>query len=199
MPAEPYVRDFTFSPQPFGGRKDPPWDEAKRTGTVAEGARDVYFRVELAFFDGGPMHVLFLRPDGSSAFADEQPTQLEGYRATWADFHERLSLDETGRWRIRLVAQGRTLVDAPFDVVASRAAVRNRPPNPISVEVATPSVVPSASSAPPSSPRIRTSRSCATATAGSSARSASAPSRARHSRTSSARASRAAGRPSPAR
>jgi hypothetical protein len=142
MPTEPYVRDFTFSPQPFGGRKDPPWDEAVRTGTFVRGERDVYFRVELAFFDGGSMHVTVVRPDGKTALDAEQPIELQGYRATWADLHERLALDETGSWRIQLGAQGKPLVDAPFDVVASAAAVRNRPPNPISVEVETPSVVP---------------------------------------------------------
>jgi len=46
IPTEPYVRDFTFSRRPFGGRRDPPWDEAVRTGTFPRGARDVYFRAE---------------------------------------------------------------------------------------------------------------------------------------------------------
>jgi murein DD-endopeptidase MepM/ murein hydrolase activator NlpD len=142
MPTEPYVRDFTFSDQPFGGRKDPPWDEAVRTGTFVRGERDVYFRVELAFFDGGPMSVTFLRPDGSTALDADRPTMLHGYRATWADFRERLDLDQPGRWRIRLSTDGKPLVDAPFDVVASRTGARNRPPNPVSVELATPDVVP---------------------------------------------------------
>jgi hypothetical protein len=142
MPTEPYARDFTFSAKPFGGRKDPPWDEAVRTGTFIQGERDVYFRIELAFFDGGSMQVTVLRPDGTTALVSEQPTQLHGYRATWADFHERLLLDRTGRWRLRLAAGGKTLVEAPFDVVASRRAVRNRPPNGISAQLVTPTVVP---------------------------------------------------------
>ena len=69
IPTGPYVRDFTFSRKPFGGRRDPPWDEAVRTGTFPRGLRDVYFRTELAFFDGGPMHVTVTRPDGSVALA----------------------------------------------------------------------------------------------------------------------------------
>ncbi len=133
MPTEPYVRDFTFSAQPLGGRKDPPWDEAVRTGTFVGGERDVYFRVELAFFDGGTMHVTFLRPDGSTALDAERTTPLQGYRATWADFHERLNLGQTGGWRLRLATDGRTLVDAPFDVVAG--SPRNRPPNAVSADV----------------------------------------------------------------
>jgi len=142
MPTEPYVRDFTFSTAPFGGRKDPPWDEAVRTGTFVQGDRDVYFRVELGFFDGGPMQVTILRPDGTTALDAERPTELRGSRATWADFHERLALDRTGRWRLRLAGRGKTLVDAPFDVVASQNAIRNRPPNGVSVQLLTPSVVP---------------------------------------------------------
>jgi len=135
MPQEPYARDFTLSPNPFGGRKDPPWDEAVRTGTYVAGDRDVYFRVELGFFGGGPMHVTLVRPDGSLALDADRQTELQGIRNTWADFHERLVLDQTGQWRIRLAAGGRTLVDAPFTVVGSLSTVRNRRPNPVSVSI----------------------------------------------------------------
>jgi hypothetical protein len=131
MPTEPYVRDFTFSRKPFGGRRDPPWDEAVRTGTFPPGVQNVYFRVELAFFDGGPMRVTFVRPDGNVALDAERPTQLQGSRATFATWHERLSLDRAGTWRLRLESGGRTLVDAPFTV----GTARNRPPNAIGVSV----------------------------------------------------------------
>lgn len=129
LPSAPYVRDFTFSRKPFGGRRDPPWDEAVRTGTFGPGMRDVYFRAELGFFDGGPMRVTFTRPDGSVALDAERETRLQGYRATWASWHERLDLDRTGRWRLRLFSAGRALVDAPF-TVGARA---NRPPNALAV------------------------------------------------------------------
>jgi hypothetical protein len=125
IPTEPYVRDFTFSRKPFGGRRDPPWDEAVRTGTFPRGLQDVYFRTELAFFDGGPMRVTFLRPDGSAAFDAVEPTPLRGSRATFANWHERLNLDRPGTWRLRIESEGRTLVDAPFTV----GRARNRPPN----------------------------------------------------------------------
>jgi murein DD-endopeptidase len=132
-PTTPYVRDFTFSARPFGARRDPPWDEAVRTGTFVAGERDVYFRVELGFFAGGPMHVTFVRPDGSVALDAEGATQLQGYRATWAWWHEHLDLDATGRWRLRLAHDGQTLVDAPFEVVGSPSEVRDRAPNAIAV------------------------------------------------------------------
>jgi hypothetical protein len=134
LPTAPYVRDFTFSPQAFGGRRDPPWDTAVRTGTFTRGTRDVYFRVELGFFEGSPMQVTFTRPDGSVAFDGLETTQLHGSRATWANWHERLDLDQLGTWRLRLAAGGRELVDAPFDVV-SAAKRRNRPPNPVSLSL----------------------------------------------------------------
>jgi hypothetical protein len=124
IPTEPYVRDFTFSRKPFGGRRDPPWDEAVRTGTFPRGVQDVHFRTELAFFDGDPMRVTFLGPDGSTAFDAVEPTPLQGSRATFATWHERLSLDRAGTWRLRMVSDGRTLVDAPFTV----GRARNRPP-----------------------------------------------------------------------
>jgi hypothetical protein len=131
IPTEPYVRDFAFSRRPFGGHRDPPWDEAIRTGTFPRGVQDVYFRTELAFFDGRPMRVTFLRPDGSAAFDAVEPTPLQGSRATFADWHERLDLDRTGTWRLRMESNGRTLVDAPFTV----GRARNRPPNAVALRL----------------------------------------------------------------
>ena len=132
LPSAPYVRDFTFSRKPFGGRRDPPWDEAVRTGTFAPGVRDVYFRAELAFFDGGPLQVTFTRPDGSVALDALRDLPLQGYRATWVTRRERLNLDRTGTWRLRLASNGRQLFDAPFRVAAT---ARNRRPNPVTLSL----------------------------------------------------------------
>jgi hypothetical protein len=132
-PTAPYVRDFTFSRKPFGGRRDPPWDEASRTGTFPRGARDIYFRTELAFFEGGPMRITFTRPDGTVALDTVETTPLEGYRATFADWHERLDLDQGGTWRLQMQFEGRTLVDAPFKV----GPARNRRPNAIGLRLDT--------------------------------------------------------------
>ena len=131
LPSAAYVRDFTFSRRPFGDRRDPPWDQAVRTGTFPSGVRDVYFRTELAFFDGGPMDVTFVRPDGSVALSVQRQTLLQGARATFATWHERLDLDRRGTWRLVLASDGRTLVDAPFTV----GAARNRPPNAITLSL----------------------------------------------------------------
>ena len=130
-PTQPYVRDFTFSRRPLGGRRDPPWDEATRTGTFPRGDRDIYFRTELAFFDGGPMRITFTRPDGTVALDTVEATPLQGSRATFADWHERPTLDQGGTWRLRMEAAGRTLVDAPFTV----GPARNRRPNAIGLRL----------------------------------------------------------------
>jgi hypothetical protein len=53
-------------------------------GTFAPGLRNVYFRAELGFFDGGPVWVTFVRPDGSVALDAVRPTLLQNYRATFA-------------------------------------------------------------------------------------------------------------------
>jgi hypothetical protein len=102
----------------------------------------VYFGVELAFFDGGPMQVTFTRPDGTVALDAERPTALPGSRATWAWWHERVDLDRLGTWRLRISSAGETLVDAPFEVVGSSSAVRNRRPSPISIDLTTPGGIP---------------------------------------------------------
>ena len=46
----------------------------------------------------------------------------------------RLDLDTPGRWRIVFALGSRTLVEASFDVVATRAEVVNRAPNAIAVD-----------------------------------------------------------------
>jgi Peptidase family M23 len=131
MPTAPYVRDFTFSRQPFGGRRDPPWDEAVRTGTFPRGLRDVYFRTEFGFFRGGPLRLTFVRPDGTVALSGMRVIPLQGHGAGFGSWYEQVDLDRLGRWRLRLDIDDRTLVDAPFTVGASR----NRRPNPIGLRL----------------------------------------------------------------
>jgi murein DD-endopeptidase MepM/ murein hydrolase activator NlpD len=123
---ELYVRDFTFSPNPFTGRADLPWDEAVRTGTFAPGRRAVHFRVELGNAASvSSVRVRFVRPDGSVALDDSPGVTFSRWRQTWGTW--RYDLDLTaGRWRLLVDFHGETLVDAPFDVAP--AAV-NRPPN----------------------------------------------------------------------
>lgn len=71
-------------------------------------------------------------PDGSVALDALRDAALQRSRATFATWHERLDLDRTGTWRLRLASKGRLLVDAPFRVAAT---ARNRPPNPVTLSL----------------------------------------------------------------
>ena len=67
-----------------------------------------------------------LRPDGSTAFERRGSAAVGRYTAL--ERRPELDLDVLGTWRLVYELGGRTLVDAPFDVVASAADVVNRAP-----------------------------------------------------------------------
>ncbi len=50
-------------------------------------------------------------------------------------FAHRVTLGRVGRWRILVDLDGKPLADAPIDVVSNVAAVRNRPPRAVSLEL----------------------------------------------------------------
>src|SRR5215213_2117393 len=125
-----YVRDFTFSADGFAGRRDLPWDEATRTGSFASGRRNVEFRVELGNAASvSSVSVRFVRPDGSTALADDPGVGFSRWRQTWGTWPFDVELDVVGRWRLLAAFDGRTLVDAPFDVAAT--TLPNRAPAPV--------------------------------------------------------------------
>jgi hypothetical protein len=139
---EPYVRDATFSPDAFGGRRDPPWDEAVRTGTYLAGQRELHFRVELGNAPAnGQVAIRVARPDGSTALVDDSVT-LRGYRTALAEWSRALDLDTPGRWTLFLDVDGRRLVEAPFDVVGTPAGIVNRPPAAVAVRLSRTSAAP---------------------------------------------------------
>jgi hypothetical protein len=144
MPSQAYVRDFALSTKPFVRKADVPYDHAKRTGAFATGTRMVYARVELGLFKpGASIRIRFLRPDGSAA-VDQTPDV--GFRFPnglgRASVGYRISLKPVGAWRLLVDVGGRTVVDAPFVVVARQRDVRNRPPNPVSAELVPPTPSP---------------------------------------------------------
>jgi hypothetical protein len=135
-PREPYVRDVAVSARPMFGLSDLPFDEAVRTGTFVVGRRHVDLRIELGtVWGGGQWSLRVERPDGSAAWSRSGPLTWPLIRGTTrARWGMRLDLDAPGRWRILFALGGGTLVDAPLDVVATRAEVLNRAPNAISVD-----------------------------------------------------------------
>jgi murein DD-endopeptidase MepM/ murein hydrolase activator NlpD len=130
-----YVRDFTFSRAAFTEHLDVPWDDAQRTGTFVAGRRDVHFRVELGNAAGiSSVRVRFLRPDGSVALDDAPGVTFRTWRQAWGTWRYPLDLSP-GRWRLLVELDGRTLVDAPFDVVTGGGQAANRPPNAVTATV----------------------------------------------------------------
>jgi murein DD-endopeptidase MepM/ murein hydrolase activator NlpD len=124
--ADAWVADVALSEKPFVGRADLPHDEAVRTGTFVRGLRDVHVRIELRNLEAaGAGRLSVRRPDGS--VAHEASLHVPGHRSGWAKRRLRLALSP-GRWTIEYSLDGRVAAEAPFDVVARRAAVRNRPP-----------------------------------------------------------------------
>jgi hypothetical protein len=122
----PWVGNVTLSAQPFTGRRDIPYDQAVRTGTFVRGVRDVHVRIELRNWDGGAGRLEVARPDGS--VASSVAVGAPNFRYGWTKQRLRLDLAQLGQWRLRYSLDGRTLAEAPFDVVAAAREVRNRPP-----------------------------------------------------------------------
>ena len=134
IPTEAYLKDLAVSAKPMTGKRDLPYDRAVRTGTFVRGTTVVYSRVEIGAIPppgDGVLRVRLVRPSGAPA--GEQMTALRtqhGHGYWW--FSHLVRLRPVGHWRITVDFDGKTLADAPIDVVASASAVRNRPPRAIS-------------------------------------------------------------------
>ncbi len=134
IPTEPYLKDLAVSAKPMSGKRDLPYDLAVRTGTFVRGTTVVYSRVEIGAIPppgDGLLRVRLVRPSGAPA--GERTTALRtqhGHGYWW--FSHPVRLSPVGRWRITVDFEGKTLADAPIDVVASVSEVRNRPPRAIS-------------------------------------------------------------------
>ena len=122
----PYVGNVTLSSIPFTGRRDIPFDEAVRTGTFVRGVRDVHARIEVRNWDGESGVLTVTRPDGSIAATVAAPAP--NFEFGWTKQRLRLDLAQVGRWSVDYALDGVVLARAPFDVVATRRQVVNRPP-----------------------------------------------------------------------
>ncbi len=133
-----YVGNVALSTRPFSGRRDIPYDEAVRTGTLVRGVRDVHVRVELRNWRGGAGTISVTRPDASVAAT--VAVAAPNFQYGWTKTRLRLDLAQLGRWTLRYALDGTVLAEAPFDVVAAARQVRNRPPGAVttSLEPATP-------------------------------------------------------------
>lgn len=135
IPTEAYLKDLALSAKPMTGKRDLPYDQAVRTGTLVRGTKVVYSRVEVGAIPPpgeALLRIRYLRPNASVA-AESMTTLRTAHGHGYWRFAHRMSMAKVGRWRIVVDLDGATLADAPIDVVASAAAVRNRPPSAISV------------------------------------------------------------------
>ena len=128
-----WIADVALSEKSFTGRRDLPYDEAVRTGTFVRGLRDVHVRIELRNLEAaGAGRLTVKRPDGSVATA--QSLDVAGRSAGWAKRRLRLALTPGG-WTIEYALDGEVAAVAPFDVVATRKQVRNRPPRAVAASL----------------------------------------------------------------
>jgi hypothetical protein len=135
FPTEPYLRDLALSTTSFTGKRDLPFDLAPRTGTFVRGTRAIYVRVQLAAaFGPGTLRLRVMRPNGTAVDGPTATVSTAHGQGRWS-FPVRVRLQPVGRWRLVVEFAGKVLADEPFDVVASQAQVRNRPPHPVSVEL----------------------------------------------------------------
>jgi len=137
-PTTPYLRDLALSTAPFSGMRDLPFDLAVRTGTFVRGTRTFYARVELAAAfapDSGNLALLVYGPSGTmvgdGAVTAVRAVHGRGY--WWYPLQARLA--RVGRWHLFVSFHEKALAYAPFDVVATKAEVRNRAPRPVSIEL----------------------------------------------------------------
>ena len=137
IPTEPYLRDLALSTKPMTGKRDLPYDQAVRTGTLVRGTQVVHTRVELAAVPtpgDGVLRIRFVRPNGSAASETRTSVRTAHGRGHWS-FAHRVAFGRVGRWRIVVDLGGAALADAPVDVVSTKRDVRNRPPNAITAEL----------------------------------------------------------------
>jgi peptidase M23-like protein len=137
FPSEPYLRDLALSTAPFTGMRDLPFDLAPRTGTFVRGTRTFYARVELAAAfapDSGNLALFVYGPSGTMVGGVNTAVRTAHGRGYWW-FPLQVRLARVGRWRLFVSFHEKVLADTRFDVVATKAEVRNRAPRPVSVEL----------------------------------------------------------------
>ncbi len=131
-----YVGDLNLTNVDLAGYPPPPFD-IPRAGTFVQGSQIVRFLASLHNLPAGiTWRVRFQRPDATIALDSGTVTsQNPFFRWMWLWWAYPVNLDAIGTWHVLLDIKGSTLVDAPFDVVASAEEIVNRAPYPIGIEL----------------------------------------------------------------
>jgi hypothetical protein len=134
-----YVWDFNLTDVDPADYPGLPFD-MPRTGTFVQGAsQPVSFWILLANRPiGATRRIRIQRPNGTLAY--DSTAFLGGgiYRFFWRSWRILVDLDAIGAWRVLFDIDGATVVDAPFEVVASPALIVNRAPYPVTVQLEPP-------------------------------------------------------------
>jgi hypothetical protein len=126
-----YLSDFGFVP--VGEELNLPFSPA-RTGTLLPGFQSLEHWFEVHNIPvSGTFRVRVRRPDGTfAADTGTQPYAIPSFiNWGWQAATMPVDLDVTGPWSLIILANGKTMVSAPFDVVADPSEIMNRPPHPI--------------------------------------------------------------------
>jgi hypothetical protein len=131
-----YARDLNITAADIATYPGLPFD-MPRDGMFTLGVKPVRFWTNLHNQPAGSTwRVRFKRPNGSTAL--DSSTHAFGnpfYRWAWWWWNYSLNLNQVGTWHMWLDINGTTLVDAPFDVVATPEEIVNRAPYPITVAI----------------------------------------------------------------
>jgi hypothetical protein len=140
----PFAYGATFSNQSFGTFRPAPFDDAPHTGTFHIGLQTIYFKVELANVTASTAYRLTLDPPGSSGDLIAAAGTLVSYDALLVSawWGVQVDLNRVGTWSMKLKADNREVVNAPFTVVASPTSIVNRAPGAFTVDFEAPVLVP---------------------------------------------------------
>lgn len=140
----PIAYGATFSRQSFSAFRPAPFDDAPHTGTFVMGPQKIYFKAELANVGASTVYRLTLDPPGTSGDHIAAAGTLVSYDASLVSVWWGIDVDlsRTGTWAIKLKADGKELLNAPFTVVTTSGSIVNRPPSPYTVDFEAPVLVP---------------------------------------------------------
>lgn len=140
---QPLAIGATFSTQSFAAFRPAPYDDAPHTGTFVVGPQTIFFKAELANVLASTSYQLTLDPPGASGDILAASGRLVNYDAQFFSIAWDLNVNlfRTGTWTLKLRADGRELLSAPFTVVSSPSQIVDRPPNPFSVTFEAPVAV----------------------------------------------------------
>jgi hypothetical protein len=131
-----YARDLNLTNVDIAAYPGLPFD-MPRSGTFVQGSEVVRFWVNLINQPAdSTWRVRYQRPDATLALDSGSVAFGNAFaRSAWWWWAYTVNLNAIGTWHMVLDINGSTLVDAPFDVVASAEEIVNRAPYPIGVEL----------------------------------------------------------------